>query len=49
MDAGFANMTWRRRDASRPRAIITLADTAWNERIAEAARHSPALISIDHP
>lgn len=30
------------------RAIITLAATAWNERIAEAARHLAALISIDH-
>ncbi len=30
------------------RAIMTFADAAWNERIVKAARHSPALISIDH-
>ena len=30
------------------RAIVTVADAAWNERIAAAARRSPALISSDH-
>ncbi len=30
-------------------AIVTVADAAWNERLSEAARRSPALISIDHP
>ncbi len=30
------------------RAIVTVADAAWDERIAEAARRSPALMSIDH-
>lgn len=30
------------------RAIVTVADAAWNERMAEVARRSPALISIDH-
>ncbi len=29
-------------------AIVTVADVAWNERVSEAARRSPALISIDH-
>lgn len=30
------------------RSIVTLAGSAWNADISEAARRSPALISIDH-
>lgn len=30
------------------RAIVTVANAAWNERISEAARRSSALISIDY-